>query len=698
MMSTVFSLLNTPCHTLLSMNTALVNRLKKINVLTLQDVLFHLPLRYQDRTCIVPIGALCEGTEVLLQGVIIGVQERYRPRRQLTLQLSDGTGHVYIRLFYYNSNQQKQLRKGQKISCFGEVRHGYSGLELVHPEYRLLETNTPAQTEQSFTAVYPTTEGVSQQTWRRLIHQALSVLPDKEDALELLPVMIRERYQLYPLVKALQIVHRPCIVKDVQGLIQGQHPAQQRLAFEELLAHQLSLRMLRATLQACSAPVPHLETADLGIFINALPFHLTSAQKRVLNEINMDLHAGKPMLRLIQGDVGSGKTVVAFLSMLSLVQSGWQAVLMAPTEILAEQHYHLAQAWLSPLGIEVGWLTGQLTGKTKTNTLKAIQDGKIQIIIGTHALFQKKVIFARLGFVVVDEQHRFGVEQRLALRHKTHPDMPLPHQLMMTATPIPRTLTMTAYADLDVSVIDELPPGRQPVQTVVIPNQRREEVIEKIRQACQQQAQVYWVCTLIEESEQLACQAAETTQAMLQAALGAEIHVGLIHGRLPSAEKETLMKAFKDKEIHLLVATTVIEVGMDVPNASLMIIENPERLGLSQLHQLRGRVGRGQASSVCVLLYQSPLSAVAKERLSVMRETNDGFVIAERDLVLRGAGDILGTRQTGLMSFRVADLVRDEALLPKVQAVAQQMQAHYPLLVEALVMRWVGAQRIYAEV
>ncbi|MFN7098214.1 MAG: ATP-dependent DNA helicase RecG, partial [Gammaproteobacteria bacterium] len=514
----------------------------------------------------------------------------------------------------------------------------------------------------------------------------------------LMPVNVRERFALPLLSEALQYVHRPPPEANLNQLMDGAHPAQHRLAFEELLAHQLSLRLFRDQLQHYQAPAFFNGKKNIADFIAALPFKLTNAQNRVFDEIATDMSLAKPMLRLVQGDVGSGKTVVAALAMLLAVENGWQAAMMSPTEILAEQHYHTLQQWFAPLGIEVGWLTGRLTGKAKTNALTAIESGKYQIIIGTHALFQKQVNFAKLGLVVIDEQHRFGVEQRLALRNKGADEAIFPHQLIMTATPIPRTLTMTAYADLDVSIIDELPPGRKPVSTVVISNQRRAEVIDKVKHACERKCQVYWVCTLIDESEQLEYQAAETTAANLQQQLGQEIKVSLIHGRLTATEKESIMHAFKTAEIDVLVATTVIEVGVDVPNASLMIIENPERLGLSQLHQLRGRVGRGQAESFCVLLYQTPLSETARERLAVMRETNDGFIIAERDLTLRGPGEILGTRQAGSMQLRIADLRRDSRLLPHVQQAAAMMLQQYPALIRPLIQRWIGAADIYGHV
>lgn len=697
-MQTSFSLLTTSCEQASGIGKRVANALAKLGIYTLQDILFHLPLRYQDRTHLTPIQDLRAGDEAVLQGTITNQQQLYKPRLQLITQITDGTGNCYIRMFYFNAKQKQQLRMGARILCYGEIRHGRYGLELIHPEYRIIDSQYIPAMNTTFTPVYPTTEGVSQTTWRRISEQVLNLLPNINDGLELIPVQVRERFALPSLVEALQYVHRPPPEANLTQLMEGTHPSQQRLAFEELLAHQLSLRLFREQIQQHFAPVLAAKNSIIPAFLNALPFQLTAAQRRVFDELATDMNIPRPMLRLVQGDVGSGKTVIAALAMLLAVENGWQATMMAPTEILAEQHYQTLHRWLTPLGIEVGWLTGKLTGKAKTNALQAIETGKYQIIVGTHALFQKQVNFAKLGLIVVDEQHRFGVEQRLALRNKGMEENNFPHQLIMTATPIPRTLTMTAYADLDVSIIDELPPGRKPISTLVVPNQRRDEVIEKVKHACERRCQVYWVCTLIDESEELDYQAAVTTTTTLQEQLGNEIKVGLIHGRLTPSEKEQIMQAFKQGEMDVLVATTVIEVGVDVPNASLMIIENPERLGLSQLHQLRGRVGRGQLESFCVLLYQAPLSELAKERLAVMRETNDGFVIAERDLTLRGPGEILGTKQTGTMQLRIADLQRDNRLLPYVQQAAAMMQQQYPALIQSLIERWIGRAEAYGHV
>ncbi len=691
--------LHQPCTSLRGVGSRLNQALANLDIHTVHDLLFHLPLRYQDRTHITPIRNANVGHEVLIHGTITSQQQLTKPRLQLILQVTDGSGTCYIRLFHFNRQQKANLAMGTHLQCFGEVRLGRYGLEMIHPEYQLITDSHELPVNTALTPIYPSTEGITQGSWRRLSEQALVLLKQAGDLTELLPVSLRERLALPDLSQAIHFVHRPPADANVQQLLDGKHPMQQRLAFEELLAHQLSLRLLRQKVQQWQAPPLPAHEKYIPSFLAQLPFQITAAQARVFDEIATDLQQAIPMLRLVQGDVGSGKTVVAALSLLLAVENGWQGVLMAPTEILAEQHYHTFCQWLEPLGITVKWLASKMTGKIRQQNLAAMADGSAQIIIGTHALFQKQVEFSHLGLVVVDEQHRFGVEQRLALRNKGEYSSGIfPHQLIMTATPIPRTLAMTAYADLDVSVIDELPPGRKPVTTVVIANNRRDEVIERVHQACARQCQVYWVCTLIDESEVLICQAAEATATTLQQQLGAQIKVGLVHGRLTPTEKESTMQAFKKGEIQVLVATTVIEVGVDVPNASLMIIENPERLGLSQLHQLRGRVGRGHVESFCVLLYQAPLSNTAKARLTVMRETNDGFIIAERDLELRGPGELLGTRQTGDMHFRIADLQRDSKLLPNVQQAAVMILTQYPALVSALIERWIGSARQYGVV
>jgi ATP-dependent DNA helicase RecG len=673
-------------------------RLARLGVHTLADALFHLPLRYQDRTRIVPVARLQAGDEALIEGDIISSEVARRGRPTLLCHLRDGSASLVLRFFHFNARHEQLLCPGNRLRCFGVVREGRSALEMTHPEWRLLGA-APPSLEPHLTPVYPTTEGLPQAVWRALIGQALERLgePGPAGLPELLPETVRHPLRLPPLADALSLLHRPPPTVDPATLLDGFHPARRRLAFEELLAHQLSLRRLRERTRRQAAP-PLAGNGGLSRrFLERLPFVLTTAQRRVLAEIDADLAEPRPMLRLLQGDVGSGKTVVAAAAALRAVETGAQAALMAPTELLAEQHFRNFQTWLGDLGVEVAWLTGRLSGRARRMLLERLAAGDIPVAVGTHALFQDTVAFAELALVIVDEQHRFGVHQRLALREKGRQGDRCPHQLIMTATPIPRTLAMTAYADLDTSIIDELPPGRQPVKTVVVPDSRRAEVIARIRQACQTGRQAYWVCPLIEESEVLQGQAAAVTAEQLTALLP-ELRIGLVHGRLPPAGKEAVMAAFKAGELDLLVATTVIEVGVDVPNASLMIIENAERLGLAQLHQLRGRVGRGAAESSCVLLYRPPLSSLAHSRLAVLRECHDGFEIARHDLELRGPGEVLGTRQTGEQTLRVADLLRDQDLLNAVRHAADQMLRDHPDRVEPLIRRWIGAGAHYGEV
>jgi len=674
----------------------LAGKLAKLGLHNVQQLLFHLPTRYLDRTRITPIGALQPGTSVVIEAEIRACDITFGRRRSLVCRLQDGTGTLGLRFYYFTQAQKQRLLPGTRLRCSGEVRRGAAGLEIYHPEYELLDAQSPTPLAQSLTPIYPALEGLTQPRLRQLAAQAVALLAEYPLA-ELLPENIRRELGQIPLNEALQLLHNPPAGADLAQLAEGLHPAQRRLAFEELLAHQLSLLQFRQQIRRQSAPVLRDQTGLCQQLQRQLPFALTVAQQRVLAEILADLAQPTPMLRLVQGDVGSGKTVVAALASLAAVASGYQAALMAPTEILAEQHRHNLSHWLAPLGIELGWLTGKLGARARREQLEAIANGRAQIVVGTHALFQQEVEFARLGLVIIDEQHRFGVHQRLALGDKGSRPGGAPHQLIMTATPIPRTLAMSAYADLDASVIDELPPGRTPITTAVISDQRREEVIERVRQACASGRQAYWVCTLIEASEALEAQAAEVTRDLLQASLP-ELAIGLVHGRLKAAEKEAVMQAFKDGQLHLLVATTVIEVGVDVANASLMIIENPERLGLSQLHQLRGRVGRGSAASHCVLLYGSPLSQHSRQRLRVMRESTDGFYIAEQDLQLRGPGEVLGTRQTGQMAFRIADLERDGDLLPAVKRAGQWLITHQPTLSQALLQRWLGGRERYLNV
>ncbi|HXE65979.1 MAG TPA: ATP-dependent DNA helicase RecG [Rhodanobacteraceae bacterium] len=682
-----------PVSTLPGVGPALADILRKLGIERVQDLWFHLPLRYEDRTRITSIRDLVAGESAQVEGVVEAIQTGFRPRPQLRVAITDGSRETLVlRFFHFRRQQAQQFAPGVRLRCYGAVRHGQHGLEMVHPQYRVLRGESAV--EDTLTPVYPVTEGLGQQRLRGVIEKALARLPD-ETALELIPSELLESLGLMPLRDALLGVHRPAADADVAALLAARHPAQQRLAFEELLAHHISLKRMRARVRKHRAPAL---PADAGLrqrFLEGLPFALTRAQARVAQEIGRDLKKNVPMLRLVQGDVGSGKTVVAALAALHAIANGRQTALMAPTELLAEQHLRSFRAWFEPLGTDVVWLAGKVTGRARAKALAQLAAG-VPIVVGTHALMQEGVEFARLGLAIVDEQHRFGVQQRMALRDKGQTNGEAPHQLVLTATPIPRTLAMSAYADLDVSTLDELPPGRTPVRTVAIANTRRDEVVERIRAACAEGRQAYWVCTLIEDSDQLQAQAAEVAHAQLCAALP-ELSVGFVHGRMNANDKQAAMDAFKDGRTALLVATTVIEVGVDVPNASLMVIENAERLGLAQLHQLRGRVGRGDVASNCVLLYQPPLSGLAKQRLETLRETNDGFVIAEKDLRLRGPGELLGTRQTGEMGFRVADIVRDAPLMPAVQRVGTAMLRGHPALARRLVERWIGAAARFAE-
>ncbi|WP_341304226.1 ATP-dependent DNA helicase RecG [Pseudomonas sp. TMP25] len=674
---------------------SLAEKLAKVGLETLQDVLFHLPLRYQDRTRIVPIGALRPGQDAVVEGIVAGADVVMGRRRSLLVRLQDGSGTLSLRFYHFSQAQKEGLKRGTQVRCYGEVRPGSSGLEIYHPEYRALSGSEAIAVEQTLTPIYPTTEGLTQQRLRQLSEQALVRL-GPHSLPDWLPRELADEYQLSPLDQAIRYLHRPPPDADVEELAEGRHWAQHRLAFEELLTHQLSLQRLRESVRAQQAPAMPMAKILPQQYLANLGFAPTGAQQRVGAEIAYDLSQSEPMLRLIQGDVGSGKTVVAAFAALQALEAGYQVALMAPTEILAEQHFINFSKWLAPLGLEVAWLAGKLKGKARASALEQIVSGT-PMVVGTHALFQDEVKFHNLALVIIDEQHRFGVQQRLALRQKGIGGRMCPHQLIMTATPIPRTLAMSAYADLDTSILDELPPGRTPVNTLVIADSRRPEVVERVRLACNEGRQAYWVCTLIEESEELTCQAAETTFVDLTAALGG-LNVGLIHGRMKPAEKASVMNQFKQGQLQLLVATTVIEVGVDVPNASLMIIENPERLGLAQLHQLRGRVGRGSAASHCLLLYHAPLSQLGRQRLAIMRETCDGFIIAEKDLELRGPGEMLGTRQTGLLQFKVADLMRDADLLPAVRDAAQALLEQWPQHVSPLLERWLRHGQQYGQV
>lgn len=682
-----------PVSMLKGVGSKLAEKLTHLRLHTVQDLLFHLPLRYEDRTRLYPIAELSADHSCTTEGVIQSCDIQQGKRRMLLCRISDGNGSLTLRFFHFTAGQKNALAIGRRIRCFGEIKRGMHGFEIVHPEYKLLDDDVPLDTDATLTPVYPTTEGLRQVSLRNLTDQALQLL--KENGIrELLPE------GLYPqqlsLSDALQMLHRPPPDISLAQLENGQHPAQQRLALEELIAHHLTVLQLRYTAQQHQARPLTTDWSLCEQLLARLPFKPTGAQQRVVNEISQDLTRPHPMMRLVQGDVGSGKTLVAALAALQVIAHGGQVVLMAPTELLAEQHANNFSNWLTPLGIETGWLAGKVKGKARESQLEAIRSGQVKMIVGTHAVFQDQVEFQHLLLVIVDEQHRFGVHQRLALREKGAQDGVYPHQLIMTATPIPRTLAMTIYADLDTSIIDELPPGRTPITTVALPDTRREAVVERVRQACLEGRQAYWVCTLIEESEVLECQAAENTAEELQLLLP-ELHIGLVHGRMKPLEKQRVMQEFKEGLLHLLVATTVIEVGVDVPNASLMIIENPERLGLAQLHQLRGRVGRGAIASHCVLLYHAPLSKTAQQRLGVLRDSNDGFVIAQKDLELRGPGEMLGAKQTGLADLKIADLVRDQALIPQVQQLAQRIFRQYPACVTPLIRRWFGERDDYSQ-
>jgi ATP-dependent DNA helicase RecG len=685
------------CQHLKGVGQSIAVRLTHLGIDCVQDLLFHLPLRYQDRTRVYPIAQIQPGDHVVIEGEIAAVSQPKAGRTRLLCRLDDATGRVHLRFFHVNALQRKSLQVGVKVRCFGEVRLGSYGLELVHPEYRIATQNYLAPVEENLTPIYPTTEGLSQTAWRKLTDQALQLLACGGILQDIIPASMLQKLTFPTLKEALQFVHRPPPHAPLAMLAEGTHVSQQRLVFEELLAHRLSLLNLKESFQEHQAYALSYCDELTQRFLQVLSFQLTGAQAKVVAEIYHDLNRSYPMLRLVQGDVGSGKTVVAALAILQAIAHGYQAAVLAPTELLVEQHVRTFKKWFEPLNIQVELLSGQLKTGARREALANIASGHAQVVLGTHAIFQKGVEFAKLALIVIDEQHRFGVEQRAQLREKGAIATNYPHQLIMTATPIPRTLAMSVYADLDCSIIDELPPGRTPVLTRVIPNTRRDDVLERIREACGSGRQAYWVCTLIEESEVLQCQAAENAAQQLTAALP-ELKIALIHGRMKSAEKEQVMAAFKNGELHLLVATTVIEVGVDVPNASLMVIENAERLGLAQLHQLRGRVGRGSIESHCLLLYQAPLSRFAKERLAVMRETTDGFKIAECDLKIRGPGEVLGTKQTGDISLRIADLVRDSELLPAVQQAADVLQRDHDAVIQPLIKRWLGNNERFGRV
>ncbi len=671
----------------------LAERLARLGVRTIGDLLCLLPVRYEDRTELRPLGSLRPGEKVLAEGNIELAEAVYRGRRSLLCRIADGTGAITLRFFHFSRAQQNNLLCGATLRCFGEVRAGPTGLEMVHPEYRVVGPDTPPP-DDVLTPVYPSTEGLHQQRLRSLATQALELLEQAPLADYLADQLAADAPRLDD---ALRFLHSPPQGTALEMLTSGRHPCQSRIALEELVAQRLSLlRINRGRQREQAAPL----TGDgklVGLFRSQLPFVLTGAQDGALDAILEDLRRDTPMHRLLQGDVGSGKTVVAAAAAVVTTASRMQTAVMAPTELLAEQHYASFRAWLAPLNIEVACLTGSVLGSARSDLLAKISSGKAQVIVGTHALFQQEVRFQHLALVVVDEQHRFGVDQRLELKLKGKDGVQSPHQLVMTATPIPRTLAMTAYADLDCSVIDELPAGRQPVQTVVMPDRKRPELVQRVLAHCRRGEQAFWVCPLIEESDAIDSQAAEQLESELTTALP-ELRIALLHGRMKSSVKDQIMRRFKEGELDLLVATTVIEVGVDVPNATLMVVENSERMGLAQLHQLRGRVGRGVTASSCVLLYKSPLSELARERLGVMRETSDGFKIAQKDLELRGPGEVLGTRQTGVMQLKIADLVRDADLLPEVIRLSDELIEKFPRRVQPLIDRWLAGQAHYAKV
>jgi ATP-dependent DNA helicase RecG len=665
--------------------------LRGIGLETLQDLLFHLPTRYEDRSRLVALADLRDGEDALVRGRVEASDVRYGGRRSLRVVIGDAGRSLLLRFFYFNDAQRNAFKKDRWVQAYGSARFTASGFEMVHPEYRIADDVAEFEIAQGLTPIYPLTTGVTQARLRRLAERAVKAAAGDVGLSAQLPGLEGPET-----LAALRIVHAPPTPEDAQLLVAGKHPAQRRLINEELLAHQLCMRLLRAQVRARPAPVIAATEQAADALQGVLPFKFTNAQRKVIGEVARDVAARRPMLRLVQGDVGSGKTVVAASAMLAAANAGFQSALMAPTELLAEQHHLNLSRWFEPLGIAVEFIAGKLRKSEKDARLARVASGESRIVVGTHAVFQSSVSFSKLALVVVDEQHRFGVQQRLSLRDKG-PQGSSPHQLIMSATPIPRTLAQTVYADLDVSVIDELPPGRTPVTTVVLSNAKRDEMLGRIGEACRAGRQAYWVCTLIEESEELDAQAAEVTAAQLREFLP-DLQIGLVHGRLKSDEKEAQMRDFKEGRTQLLVATTVIEVGVDVPNASIMVIDNAERLGLAQLHQLRGRVGRGAAASQCVLLYQLPLSDAAKSRLETMRSTTDGFRIAQADLELRGPGEILGRRQTGVIGLKIADPMRDAALIAPLQQLADEWLERFPLDAKRLIARWVGDVEKYGQV
>ncbi|MFQ1008600.1 ATP-dependent DNA helicase RecG [Gilliamella apicola] len=684
-----------PLIKLSGIGSSLEKKFHTLGIDTIQDLLFHFPLRYEDRSSSCAIGDVAIGEHTTIEGCIIKTEVILKRKQMLVCHIQDESGIAILRFMNFNAGIKASLAQGKWVSAYGEIKSGKNYPEIIHPQYKVKasrEDNALADASQErYTPIYPTTYGLIQNVIRKLIQSALLLLKRNPPA-EILPPQLASHF--LPALDSLNIIHNPPIDTDINQLVTGEHCAIKRFIFEELLAYHLSMLLLKVDNQNQQAYAMHTSQKFINPFLASLPFSPTNAQQRVVGDIYKDMAKPIPMMRLIQGDVGSGKTLVAALAALNAIENNQQVVLMAPTEILAEQHYNNFKQWFEPIGITVDWLSGRLTAKNKKQRYEGVQSGNITMLIGTHAVFVDKVEFAALGLVIIDEQHRFGVNQRLTLWEKGIKAGMHPHQLIMTATPIPRTLAMTVYADLDVSVIDELPPGRTPVTTVVIPNSRRDEIIEKVNQACLSARQVYWVCTLVEESETLDAQAAEILVEELRERLP-NLSIALIHGKMKSDEKQLVMQNFKVGNTQLLVATTVIEVGVDVPNASLMIIENAERLGLAQLHQLRGRVGRGSAVSHCVLMYQAPLSKVAQARMRVMRESNDGFVIAQKDLEIRGSGEILGTRQMGVANFKIVDLIRDQHLISEVQKTSNYLQQNYPQVAQQLIACWLPDRQKY---
>jgi len=668
--------------------------LKQLGIYNIQDALFHLPYRYEDRTKITPLGDSTYESPVLIEGEIVKSTVIFRGRRMLFTEIYDGTGRLTIRMFHFAMAQHKALKQGLTIRCFGTIKHGSTGKEMIHPQYQVFDESNYVEIDKSLTPVYSATTKLQQGRLRKIISNALdynqqnNLLQEKED-------LSNKDFQT--LFEALKFIHNPPANIDINTLMTGSHPAQRRLIKEELVAHMLCAGILKNELEGRVGPEMPEQSKKENILLNSLGFQLTAAQERTWEEIGSDMRGSSPMRRLLQGDVGSGKTLVGALAALHSASNGWQTAFMCPTEILAEQHHQTLLGWFSSLGIKVGLLTGSTTTVKRKKITSDLYEGEIDILVGTHALFQEDVIFSKLGLTIIDEQHRFGVHQRFSMLEKGGSKSQSPHQLIMTATPIPRTLAMTVYGSLETSIIDELPPGRRPVKTSARPNTMRDKVINRVEEVCLQGKRVYWVCTLIEESEELEAQSAEDLyEEIIKLVPG--VTVGLVHGRLKKKEKDSVINKFREGEVQLLVCTTVIEVGVDVPEATLMIIENPERLGLSQLHQLRGRVGRkADSESHCLLLYKDPLTPIAEKRIQTMQETNDGFVIAEKDLELRGAGDIYGIRQSGLMDLKIADPIRDSDLLESAQAEALELAKTDEKFAKVLVDRWIGTKLDYSD-